>query len=237
MRFVKPVALVALLAGISFGSTIARANGVETAITPNQPVTGSVSGEGVDSYSFTVSNGKSFLVTIAETGAHSEAFVPVVTLHGPGNYDTGEGHPLGETLSEVHPADGAWTIAVSAMAGPSNVGGGYRLTLVQAPFNGAGTLSSTPTSGTTVRDQVNVHTFTGTAGHNEALSIAATGGEGFMPQTFVFSPAGELIGNMTCAACEGTVQSADAGTYAVVVTKGDPNDVTGTYSISVQEQN
>jgi hypothetical protein len=238
MKFAKPAALLALLAGISFGAPVAHANGVSTTITKGQPVTGTVTGEGTDSYTFNVTRGASFLVTVAENGIHDENFGPVLDLTGPDGHHEHMGQTLGITIPEQNPVEGPWTVTVSRGDSQNNSGGGYKLTLTQPPFQGGSTLTSTPVTGTNTRGDINVHTFTGVEGHKQAIALTPTGGEGFTPQAFVFSPAGQLIGGMGCAeSCEGTARTTAAGTYTVVVTKRDTNDVTGTYSISVHDRN
>lgn len=226
-----------LLAGVSCGAPIAHANGVSTKITANQPVTGTVTADGVDNYTFNVTQGTSFLITIAETGTHDDSFVPIIALTGPDGEHGRIGYSLGETIPVAHPAAGPWTVAVSRM-GNGTSGGSYRMTLVQPPFKTGSSLSSTATSGTNTRDSIDLYTFTGTTGHKDAISLTPTGGEGFVPQGFVFSPLGELLGQFSCGgSCGGTAKITAAGTYTVVVTKGDTNDVTGTYSLSVQDNN
>ena len=238
MRFAKPAALMVLLAGISWGTPASHANGVSTKITNGQPVTGTISADGSDSYTFDVAKGTSFLVTIAETGTHNENFLPIIDLSGPDGHHEHMGNLLGETVAETHPVAGPWTVTVSQGDQKNGSGGGYQLTLTQPPFKTGSTLSSSATAGTNTRDAISFYTFTGTADHQTAIALTPTGGQGFTPQAFVFSPTGELVGGMTCAEeCEGTAKIGASGSYAVVVTKGDSNDVTGTYSISVQDKN
>lgn len=126
MKVVKPLALIALIAGISCGTPAAHADGVSTKITNGQPVTGAVTGKGSDTYSFNVAKGTSFLVTIAETGVHNDGFLPVIDLNGPDGHHEHMGFQLGETVAEVHPVAGPWTVTVSSGNGLGNVGGGYQ---------------------------------------------------------------------------------------------------------------
>jgi hypothetical protein len=242
MKVIKPAALILLLAGISFGAPITHANGVSGKVTSGQAVTGTVTGDGTDSYTFNVARGTSFLVTVAETGTHDDSFVPVIDLSGPDGHHEHMGNSLGITVPEIHPVEGPWTVTVSRLDGKSVSGGGYQLTLTQPPFAAVNAVTSALTSnaitGTNTRGNIGFHTFTGVAGHETTVALSPTGGQGFTPQAFFFSPTGELIGKMACPeSCEGTTKITAAGTYTVVMTKGDSNDVTGTYSISVQDKN
>ena len=85
MRFAKTAALMVLLAGISFSAHSVHAAGVGNAITANQAKTGTVTGSGSDSYSFTVTNNQSFVAIVSETGVHDETFLPHLSLDGPDN--------------------------------------------------------------------------------------------------------------------------------------------------------
>src|SRR5690242_18554281 len=108
MRFAKPAALMVLLAGISFSAHSVHAAGVGNAITANQAQTGTVTGGGSDSYSFTVSNNKSFAAIVSETGVHDPNFIPRLTLEGPDNSGMGGTGVYFKDFGLSHPADGLW---------------------------------------------------------------------------------------------------------------------------------
>src|SRR5437867_5377775 len=77
----SPQWLVAPLLVLICGSAHpAHANGVNTTIGNGQTVTGSLSGDGSDSYSFKAPGGGSFEVSVSETGFHDPSFSPTITL-------------------------------------------------------------------------------------------------------------------------------------------------------------
>lgn len=216
----------------------AHANGVNGPITSAQPVTGTVTGTGSDSYTFNVSLGKSFLVSIAETGVHDPNFVPQVEIDGPGGIHWITPQPLYEVMAKADPADGQWTIKVSRLDTKNVSGGGYRLTLVQAPAGQAATVLSAGAaqSRANTRGNPDIWTFNGVANQKKKLSLKPAGGQDFVPEAYLFTPSGKLYGSGPCSG-ECTIPAGEAGNYTVVVVRGDYADATGTYSISFSEQN
>lgn len=235
--------LASLLILTAWGVNPAHADGVNSKITSGKSVTGTIT-SGTDSYSFKVDADSSFVVSVSETGVHDANFIPMIGLVAPNGNVRGHGAPLYSMLRQSHAAEGIWTVNVSRAheGGPS--GGSYALTLIQLPgaVGGSGglaggTLSAGAASGSNVRGQVDVWQFSGVAGHTSTLSLAATGGQGFYPEIVVFAPGGALLGGSTCPGhCSQDVSIAATGTYTVLVDKADYNDVTGTYTLSVNDR-
>jgi hypothetical protein len=93
-------------------------------------------------------------------------------------------------------------------------------------------------SGSNTRGQLDAWTFTGVAGHAKTLTVKVTDGAGFVPEALVFSPTGDLAGGFGCgeSSCSHDVPIKAGGTYTVVVRKTDGEDVTGAYSLSVNDK-
>jgi hypothetical protein len=214
-------------------------------IANGQTVTGTVTGAGVDSYTFSVpTGGGSFIASVSETGTHDANFMPRIDIVPPGGA-TGawSAHAYYATIEQDNVAEGTWTIKVSR-ADQLSTGGSYALTLVQVPGALSGGITATAMSagssysGTNTRGNLQVFTFTGVAGQPVTLTLTATGGEGFDPKVSVYAPAGEFAAGFNCVdSCGQDVPIATGGLYTVVVTKSDDNDVTGTYTLSVNNKN
>src|ERR1700687_3731514 len=148
---------------ILIASSPAHANGVNTAIANGQTVTGNVTGEGFDTYSFKIPvGGSSFDVSISETGFHDPSFSPTISISGPGGIAKNSiGRPLYARLEQTNAAAGPWTVKVSRGDEGGDSGGTYALTLVQVPVATGGTLGSAisiggSTSGSITRGGVEV---------------------------------------------------------------------------------
>lgn len=231
--------LWALLPGLALlASGIPPAHAAAQTIANGQTRTGTITGTNSDSYTFSVpAGGGSFVVSVAEIGPPDPDFVPEIDITAPGT---------GAQWSSVHPlyasfvqtdgaAEGTWTVRVSRKDGGQSVGG-YALSLVQVPgASGRVLTSGAGTSGTNERGQLGVWTFTGVAGRTETLSLNVTSGNDFVPEALVFSPSGSFAGGCG-ATCSHDVPIKTSGTWTVVVRKTDGNDVTGAYTLSVNDK-
>src|SRR5207244_908415 len=92
----------------------------------------------------------------------------------------GRSRPLYEEVVMTNAAEGTWTVKVSRDGG-GNTGGAYALKLVQATGSGTAMTPGQDYSGSNNRGDVDVYTFTGTAGQPATLTLNATGGNGFVP--------------------------------------------------------
>ena len=238
--------LASLLILTSLGAESAQANAVSGSIGNGQIVNGSLTGSGSDTYTFTVTAGTSFVVSVSETGAHDETFVPSIMLSAPGS-TMGHllGHPLYTILRQNNAAEGTWSVKVNRKdLGTS--GGSYALTLIQLPGAipaGGGVTSAAlspgvASSGTNTRGKIDAWTFTGVAGQTETLTLNQTGGAGFSPEIAVISPTGVILAGNSCeSSCSQDIFLMASGTYTVLAFKHDDNDVTGSYSLSANLKN
>lgn len=220
----------------------AHADGVNGTIANGQTINGTITGTGVDSYAFNAAVSGAFVVTVAETGPHDPSFVPVINVIAPGATEgPGSAHPFYASFVQPNAAEGTWTFKVSR-AGGGTTGGSYSLTLITTPGAVAADHAMAPGqpySGSNTRGQLEAWTFNGVAGGTKTLTVNVTGGNGFSPEALVFSPAGDLAGGFSCG--EGACASHDVpikanGTYTIIVRKTDGEDVTGAYSLSVNDK-
>src|SRR6202158_4421932 len=241
MNSFKPVRLLAALAVLTcWNAQPVHADGVTGTIDGGQTVTGNITGSGSDSFSFKVAAGVTFVASLGETGNHDTHFVPKIDLVPPGSGEgRGVAHPLNARLEEINAAGGTWTIKVSQAKEGYATGGAYALTLLQTPgATGTAMTAGKTYSGSNVRGKVDVYTFDGVAGHTATLTLSPTGGNGFYPESYIFEPTGGLAGGVGCAAsCQKDVPLKASGTYTVMVWKVDGVDVTGAYSLSVNDKN
>lgn len=238
--------LSSLLILITWGVNPARANEVSGTITNGKTINGTLTGAGSDTYTFTVTAGTSFVVSVSETGVHDETFVPSITLTPPGS---AMGHLLGRPLYTIlrqsNAAEGTWSVKVDRKDLGTSAGS-YALTLIQLPGaipSGGGVTSAAlspgvASSGTNTRGKIDAWTFTGVAGQTETLTLNQTGGAGFSPEIAVVSPTGVILGGNSCeSTCSQDIFLMASGTYTVLAFRHDDNDVTGSYSLSANLKN
>jgi hypothetical protein len=238
--FRKAAWLLAALAIVSAPAHIAHANGVSSSILSGDTKTGTVTGTGVDSYTFRATAGSAFVANVAETGTHDATFIPKLDLLAPGGGGTGNANTLFTRLLQFNAAEGTWTIKVSRGDDKGLTGGTYALTLVQVPGAGHGTALARGRaySGSYSRSTVDVYTFAGVTGHAATLTLTPTDETGSAPEITVFTPSGDMAGRRQCiTSCDQDVATDSAGTYTVLVWKHDANDVAGTYTLTVNDKN
>jgi hypothetical protein len=195
--------------------------------------TGTVTGSRFDSYSFSADAGSAFIVSVGETGNHTDGFVPEIALVRPDGLDgVGQARAFSSLIEQDNVAEGPWTVKVTRLDGGNN-GGAYDLRLIKIPGATGAALTGADSSGTISRGGVNVYTFTGTAGRSATVTLTKTGDNGFIPQADVFAPSGAYAGGISCPENCAQEFALAAGTYTVVVSKADGSDVTGTYTLSV----
>jgi len=218
--------LLSLLVLATAGINPAHADGVTGTISDGQTVTGTIT--------------VAFVATVSETGPDDATFVPVIDLVAPGGaLGGGSGHPLYARLEQSNAAAGPWTAKVSR-GNQGTTGGTYALTIMQVPGASAAVALSpgSPSSGSNTRGQVDVFTFTGVAGQTKTLTLSPTGGDGFIPQVSVYTPAGVSAGMFGCSeTCSRDIPITTDGTFTVLAWKQDNNDVTGAYTLSVNDKN
>jgi len=237
--------LASLLVLTSWSVNPAHADGVSGKITNGQTITGTLTGLGSDTYTFKVpAGGGAFFVSVAETGPHNDTFVLTITLTAPDGDIRVRGAPLFTILRKQNAVEGTWIVKVD-QAGRGTVSGNYALTLVQVPgavpASGSITVGAltpgAPSSGTNSRGKIDVWTFNGVAGHTTTLTLNTAGGDGFAPEAAVVSPTGSILGGISCDSCTQDFSLTASGVYTVIASKGDAHDVTGTYTLSVNDKN
>jgi len=233
--------LSSLLVLASASLNPACADGVSSTIANGQTVNGTVSGKGVDTYTFHAVAGGAFVVAVAETGQHDLSFVPELTVIAPGATEgPGSAHPFSASFVQPNAAEGTWTLKVSRARG-GTTGGSYALKLVTTPGAGAADHAMAPGqpyAASSARGQLEAWTFNGVAGHAKTLAIRSDA-KGVVVEALVFSPTGDLAGGFGCGESACTVHDVPIkanGTYTVIVHKTDGEDVTGAYSISVNDK-
>ena len=217
--------------------TPAQADGVSGAITSGNPVNGTITGQGVDTYTFRVEQGATFVVSLGETGNHYSLFRPQLEVRAPGQTaGPSEARPYYTRREVTNAAAGDWTIIVSRLDSDQSSGGSYALKLAEAGSGTALTAARNQT-GANVRGGFDVYSFTGTPGQTKRLTLTSTGGDGFVPEVHAFGPGGADLGSVYCdKGCSMDVNTGD-GSYTAMVWKNDDNDVTGSYSLSVSNAN
>ncbi len=220
---------------VVLSSGIAPARAAAVAIANGDTKTGTVTADGVHGYTIRAAAGSAIVLSVSETGNHDEGFTPQLDFKLPdGTWGIGHGQQMYARLEQTRAAEGDWTVNVSRADG-HQTSSGYSLKLIQIP-GATGTAMSTGRdySGSITRGGVDVYTFTGTAGRTATVNLTKTGNNGFMPEYEVFSPSGIDVGSLSCPTnCAEDFAISEAGTWTILVWKNDPNDVTGTYKVSV----
>lgn len=232
VRFLPVVVVTSLSSGT------AHANGVNGTLTSGKTITGTITGEGVDTYTFNAAQGATFVVSLGETGTHYSRFRPQLEVRAPGQAEGPfEARPYYTRREITNAAAGDWTILVSRLDSDQTSGGSYALKLAIAGGGGPALTAGQNQNGTTVRGGFDVYNFAGTPGQKKRLTVTSTGGEGFVPEVHAFGPGGEDLGSVYCdKGCSMDVATG-SGTYTAIVWKNDDQDVTGSYSLSISNAN
>ena len=225
LRALVPILLLSI-------SGISTAHAAAVSITNGESKSGTVMGSGSDSYTFSADAGSAFILSVGETGSHTDGFVPQIALIKPDGLDgVGQARPLSSVIEQDNVAEGSWTVKVTRLD-EGNSGGSYSLKLIKIP-GATGTTLTADSSGSITRGGADVWTFHGTAGRTATVTLTRTGDNSFIPQADVFTPSGAYAGGISCPeSCAQDFAMAD-GNWTVVVTKSDNTDVTGTYTLSV----
>jgi hypothetical protein len=247
MKLIKPAArnhgrisrvlLLSFLILTCRGVEPAHADSVTGTITSGKTVNGTITGQGVDIYTFRVEQGATFVVSLGETGNHDSHFRPQLEVRAPGQTaGPSEARPYYTRRQITNAAAGDWTIIVSRLDSDQTSGGSYALKLAEAG-SGTALTAGQNQNGTSARGGFDVYSFTGTPGQKKRLTLTRTGGEGFVPEVHAFGPGGADFGSVYCAeSCSMDVDTGN-GTYTAMVWKNDDHDVTGSYSLSVGNAN
>ncbi len=111
----------------------AHADGVSGTITSGNTVNGTITGQGVDTYTFRVEQGATFVVSLGETGNHDSHFRPQLEVRAPGQtVGPSEARPYYTRRQITNAAAGDWKIIVSRLDSDQSSGGSYALKLADA---------------------------------------------------------------------------------------------------------
>ena len=233
MKLVRMTRLLAAL--VIAGVVPAHANGVSSQITSGEAKTGTLSGEGFDTYSFPAAAGGMIMAVVSETGVHDDNFIIGVERTEPGGASRGKWKTYSTEMEDEGTKQGTWTFKVSRAEHGATGTGGYKFNVVQVPVAGATAMSAGQNyDGSLAQGDIKAYSFAGTAGQARTLTLSQTSGNGYPPKLSVYAADGTLIVGKGCTpACETTVQTAANGTYTVLLTRYDEGGDASGYRLSV----
>jgi hypothetical protein len=201
----------------------------------------------VDAWTFTANAGDRIALHIGEVTDTNGNFGPWIRLWSPTGATLGDDWGQAATVIDdvVAPVTGTYLVLVATYNGALTGTGTYRLTMTHTP----GPITTLPgdeggpltigvaAPGTIDRGDVDVFTFTATAGAHITVSIGEVSDlTGFSPWIRLWTPAGGTLGDTwgTTAATINNVTAPVTGTYLVLVGSADSGlDGTGTYNLTV----
>lgn len=211
------------------------ANGVNSQIVSGEAKTGTLSGEGADTYSFLAAAGGSMVAVVTETGLHDDNFIIGFERTEPSGTSRGNWKTYSSQMEDQGTTQGTWTYKVSRAEHGTSGTGSYKFNLMQVPYAGAAAMNNGQSyDGSLAQGDIKAYSFMGAAGQAKTLTLTKTSGNGYPPKLAVYDPAGNLITGKGCGeTCEETVHTDSAGTYSVLLTRYDEGgDATG-YRLSV----
>ena len=211
--------------------------------------TGAISTAGeVDSWTFTATAGDRITVHIGEITDTNGAFGPWIRLTSPSGASLGETWNASATVIDdvVAPATGTYRVRVASYNGTYTGTGTYRLTMTHTPGpitispgdDGGPLINGAMQTGTMEHGDVDVWTFTATAGDRIAVNIGeiTDANTAFAPWIRLWSPTGATLGDVWGASSTviDDVVAPVTGTYLVLVaTYNGTYDGTGTYRLTM----
>lgn len=220
-------------------SSVAYADGVSAMIDSTKPVSGVITGQGVDRYTFDVSEKDGFVVSLSAVGEPAAWFMPSLSLLDPDNEMVdGSGQSFFSRVRGDEPRAGTWAVEVSRGDGGED-GGAYELRLIQvSKAKGTPVKFGQAYEGDIIRGAVDIYTISGTPDVTASLSLTVKEGAGFMPEVNVYTPGGTNGGMMGCTdSCSMDLLMQENGPYTVMIWRNDANeDQKGSYTFSVQRQ-
>jgi hypothetical protein len=218
-----------------------------TALTTGQPTAGTIDYGDLDTFTFTATAGERLQLRIVKTSGTT--FVPRIDLYDPNGalVTSTYSATVGSLINDTASVSGTYLVVVSDYSGNSAHGndstGTYNLYVTRSTQASAEAVASTnglPTAGTIDLGDLDILTFTATAGERLQLRIVKTSGSLFVPRIDLYAPNGALV-TSTYNATVGSLINDTAsvsGTYMVVVSdysgnSAHGNDSTGTYNLYV----
>ncbi len=208
--------------------------------------TGEIVRGDVDVWTFTATAGERIAVHIGEL-AETGDFRPWMRLWSPAGASLGDTSGLAAAVIDdvVAPVTGTYLLLVATFDPAFDGAGTYRLTMTHTPGpitvspgdDGGPLTNGAIHTGEIVRGDVDVWTFTATAGERIAVHIGELAETGdFRPWMRLWSPAGASLGDTSglAAAVIDDVVAPVTGTYLLLVASFDPAfDGAGTYRLTM----
>jgi len=218
-----------------------------TAQTNGQPTAGTIDYGDLDTFTLTATAGEKLQLRIVKTSGTT--FVPRIDLYDPNGalVTSTYNATVGSLINDTASVSGTYMVVVSDYSGNSAHGndstGTYNLYVTrstQASAEAVALTNGQPTAGTIDLGDLDILTFTATAGERMQLRIVKTSGATLVPRIDLYAPNGTLV-TSTYSATVGSLINDTAsvsGTYMVVVSdysgnSAHGNDSTGSYNLYV----
>jgi hypothetical protein len=204
--------------------------------------TGEIVRGDVDVWTFSATAGERIGVHLAELTGDAD-FTPWIRLWSPTGVSVRDTWSAAAIPIEVEaPVTGVYTVLVASNDSGQDAAGTYRLEMVKAPGpytvspgdQGGGLTNGSVHTGEIVRGDVDVWTFSATAGERIGVHLAElTGAADFTPWIRLWSPTGVSVRDTwSAAAIPIEVEAPVTGVYTVLVASNDSGqDATGTYRL------
>jgi trimeric autotransporter adhesin len=213
------------------------------ALTNGENHSGTIHRGDLDMWTFDANQGDYIALSIGEDGTNT-GFTPWIRLLSPaGTVVATSNNALVAQINETAATTGTYTVIVATADLGRDATGDYLLTLAQVPGSftvpsgddGGALGSGTNHPGTISRGDLDIWTFSATAGQAIILSIGEQQPvSDFTPWIRLISPTGAVVGNASGAqAAQISVNAAATGTFTVVVGTADlGRDAEGSYILT-----
>ncbi len=237
-RIARLLALALLL--LTCRALPAQANGVNTTIGNGQVLTGTVSGAGIDTYSFVAPSGGSLQVNIGRVGAGPTPDFRLDLYNPSGTDVVGSYNHYSFMARELTVANGTWKVKISVWGGSGTVS--YQVNVATLPgtpgiasSNAGGSLTpGVAVPGSIYRGDLNIFTFTGVGGATNKATLTIAGSSGVADtELFVFKPDGTSLSGNSGKNYTFSPTIATSGTYTVFLFQLVDGDNTLPYNITV----
>lgn len=205
------------------------------------PVGGTVKGNVVDSYTFKVAEGSSFIITLSEKGTHSpganlfwELFDPENNLFAGGSVEVNAGMRVFN--EDVRPGDWRVNVGMDMGGGDGESGREYEIRLFQVPgVKGKKMKFGETYTGNLFRGMADVYTISGTPDVLARIRLTPKEDVKLFPDMTVFAPNGTMANAIGCTErCSMDLEMTEYGDYTVIVSQMESNDAKGSYDLSVE---
>ncbi len=211
-----------------------------TSLSNGQVVTGTVSGAGVDTYTFVASSGGAFQVNVGRVGAGPTPDFGTDLYNPSGTHIGTSFNHYAYFIRETGVANGQWTVKISVHGSVGTVS--YKLTVAMLPgtpgiagSNAGGSLTpGIAVPGSIYRGDLNVFTFTGVGGALNKALLTIAGSSGVADTEFyMFKPDSTGLATSFGKNYTDNVSTATSGTYTIFLYSHAAGDYTLPYNLSV----